>query len=326
MLRLIFLILGAALFIALTIQLGMGEIVAMLRHLGWQFLTVTLLYGACQLARATALWGCLLARGTAAYRDLLWIRLSGEAVQFLTFTGPFLAEPAKAWLLKQRGVTTREAFAAVITEYLIYTFLSAGMTIVGLSYIRAHFALDGALATATRVIVFAMAAFLIVSAIAIVFRIYLIGRIIDGVSRLPFVRRHLRPDMEWINRMEDLLLAILRDRPLRLLAIMAVDLVAHGLLVFELYWILRALNLAFPAIYPFLVEATIKFVSLAFFYIPTQLGAAEGTYAVVFDVLGLATAAGFAVALVRRLRTLLVAGAGLIAMSWLSGPSKRWRG
>jgi hypothetical protein len=34
------------------------------------------------------------------YRDALAIRLSGEAIQSLTLTGPVLAEPTKAWLLE----------------------------------------------------------------------------------------------------------------------------------------------------------------------------------------------------------------------------------
>ena len=61
--------------------------------------------------------------GVLRYGDALAIRLSGEAIQSLTFTGPVLAEPTKAWLLEGRGLTLREGFAATITEYLIYTFV-----------------------------------------------------------------------------------------------------------------------------------------------------------------------------------------------------------
>jgi hypothetical protein len=43
------------------------------------------------------------------------IRLSGEAVQVLTLTGPFLAEPTPAWLLQRRRFTLTEGFAATIS-------------------------------------------------------------------------------------------------------------------------------------------------------------------------------------------------------------------
>lgn len=317
MIRTVLLLVGVALFISLTIQLGPGQILAAVRQIGWSFLTVTFVYGVYQLARAAALATSLVKAGVVSFTDVLWIRLSGEAVQFLTFTGPFVAEPAKAWLLKSRGLATREAFAAVLTEYLVYTFTSAGLSIVGLAYLLAHFDPSPGVATAARVIVWVMAVFLAVSAAAIVFRIYLIGSLAQGLSRLPGVRRYVRVDIETMHRMEDLLLLVLRDRPGQLLRVAALDLVAQGLLVLEVGLILRALNIFVPGSYPFLIEAATKFASVAFFFIPTQIGAAEWTDAVVFDALGLVAASGFALAFIRRLRTLLVSAVGLAAMSAL---------
>jgi len=45
-----------------------------------------------------------------------------------------------------------------------------------------------------------------------------------------------------------------------------------------------------------------------------QLGISEGAYALVFDAMGLSAAAGFALAFVRRARTLAVAGIGLTTL------------
>ena len=58
---------------------------------------------------------------------------------------------------------------------------------------------------------------------------------------------------------------------------------------------------------PFVVEGGIKFVRIAFFFIPTQVGVSEGTYAILFDTLGLTAAAGVSLAFIRRPRTLAVA-------------------
>lgn len=317
MIRAVFVLAGIALFVYLTIQLGPEQILAALRQIGWSFLVVMLLYCAHQLVRATALAAALVNRGALSFRDLVWIRLSGEAVQFLTFTGPLLAEPAKAWMLKRRGLTTREAFAAVLTEYLVYTFTSAALSIAGLAYLLAHFDLTPPVAAAARVIIAVMALFLAASAVAIVFRIYLLGAIAQGLSRLPVARRYVHVDIDAMHGMEDVLLLVLRDRPGQFLRVAALDLVAQGLLVLEVGWILGALSLSVPAGHPVLIEAAIKFTSLAFFFIPTQIGAAEGTYAVIFEAIGQAAAAGFAVAFIRRLRSLAVAGVGLAAMSAL---------
>jgi hypothetical protein len=78
--------------------------------------------------------------GLLRYGDALAIRLSGEAIQSLTFTGPILSQPTKAWLLEGHGLTLKEGFAATITEYLICAFVTAAMSISGLLYLIVHFA------------------------------------------------------------------------------------------------------------------------------------------------------------------------------------------
>lgn len=312
MIRPAFFLVGLALFAYLVFHLGAGRIFSTVAHLGWNFVPVMLLYGCYQLARAAAMSGCFLDR-RPAYWEILRIRFSGEAVQFLTFTGPLLAEPTKAWMLEKRGLASGEAFAVVLTEYLVYTFSSAALSVAGLTYLLGHYEIGGPMSAAFRVLIYANTLFLLVSAVAIVQRIYLIGAVVWGISRLPWVRTRFHPDMDAVHRMEDLLLVVLRERPRRFLAILAIELAAQFLLVLELYWILRSLDYQAAAITAWLVEATTKFISIAFFFIPAQMGAAEGVYTVVFQTLGLAGAAGFAISFARRLRSLVVAGAGLAA-------------
>jgi hypothetical protein len=88
--------------------------------------------------------------------------------------------------------------------------------------------------------------------------------------------------------------------------------------VFEVFWLLRALQLDTPLSYPIVIEAATKIGGVAALLVPMQVGTAEGTYALVFNVLGLPAAAGVALALARRGRTLVIAGVGLAALSRLS--------
>jgi hypothetical protein len=67
--------------------------------------------------RALALRACVLRAGLLRYGDALAIRLSGEAVQSLTFTGPVLAQPTNAWLLEGHGLSLKEGFAATRGQY-----------------------------------------------------------------------------------------------------------------------------------------------------------------------------------------------------------------
>jgi hypothetical protein len=314
--RFLFLLTGTLLFIYLVFQLGPEEIFSWLREIGWNFVLVALLFCTYQLIRAAALFRCLLGKQRLSYWGTFWIQISGETVKTLTLSGPFLGEPLKAVLLRKRGFSTEAAFAAALTEYLIYTFSSALMVLAGLIYLTQYYSLRPSVYKAGWILIGLAGAFLIVAAFAIGFRLYLIGALMKGIARLPFLRNRFNWDAGAVHRMEDFLLVILRERPVRFLEILGTELVAQCLLVFELYWIIRTLNVSCSILHTFLIEAATKSIPLVFFFIPWQVGAAEGAYTLVFYSLGYVAAAGFAVSIVRRLRSLFLAGLGLIS-TWL---------
>jgi hypothetical protein len=117
--------------------------------------------------------------------------------------------------------------------------------------------------------------------------------------------------------MEDALLAFLHDRPQRLVATVALEAAAQAFLVLELFAFLHALNLAASLSDTFMIEGSIKFIGLAFAFVPMQVGVAEGAYSAIFDAIGLPPAAGFTLAFARRIRTIAVAGVGLPTLARL---------
>lgn len=318
MFRILLLLGGAALLVVLLWRLGPSDVLDATGRIGWYFLLLLVLGGAHQVARALALQACVLRSGALRFRDALAIRLSGEAIQSLTFTGPVLAVPTKAWLLQTHGLTLKEGFAATVTEYLIYTFVTAAMSIAGLLYLTVHFDPSTTVRSVAIGIVFVCVVFLIASAIAIARRFYLIGTIISRLGSIGILRGRLTPDMTWINRMEDLLLIILRDSPARFVTIAILDAGAQALLVIELFWLLQALDLSTPRLWAFVIEASVKFFEFFFLFIPLQLGVAEGAYSLMFGVVGLPRAAGFAAAFVRRARSLAIASVGLALLALMT--------
>jgi Lysylphosphatidylglycerol synthase TM region len=167
MIRLAFFVAGLALLVYLIFQLGPHNIFTVILNLRWNALAVVLIYVASEMIRAVALWKSLPEGESQSYLKMLGTPLAGEAVRNLTFTGPFVGEPSKAWLLRKTGLPTTRAFAAVITEYLIYTFGSAAIGVTGLSYMLTHLQLEKQIALAARVIAYFMAGFLVASIIAI---------------------------------------------------------------------------------------------------------------------------------------------------------------
>ena len=318
MLRLVFLAAGIALFAYLFVQLGPAAVMEMLGRVGWGALPIAMTYVAFQSVRALALSASVPSSRQLGFRDSLWIRLSGEAIQFLTFTGPFLAEPAKALLLKRRGLSGVEGFAATLTEYLSYTFTAAILSMATLSWLLANAALSGGIRVAAVVIIGVMLVFLLSGAAAIYLRVHLLGAILQWFAALPLVRRRLRPNMVDVHRVEDLLLDVMHDRPGRFARILATEAASHGLHIFELYLILRALELHASLGTATLIEGAAKFIGLAFFFVPGQVGASEGAHTIIFEAVGLPAVAGFTVPFVRRIRGVVVAAAGLVTMSLLT--------
>ena len=317
MIRRAFLVIGLALFVYLFWSLGLRSIIDMIGRVGWGFLLLAVLYTIYQVIRAWGLRLSLLQPDRLSIGNAIWVRVSAQAFELVAIAGPIATVPAKGSLAQACGLSPAEGYAASITEYLVYTFLSAVLSLAALAYLVAGFALPRTLFIVAVIVSIAMTMFLLVSAFAIWRRIHLIGALIERSSRLPIVRRWFKPDMNGVHRMEDLLLAVLRDRPRQFMQVAGSALLAHGLLTLELYLILRMLRLSFPIVYPFLIDAGTKFASVAFFLIPGQVGASEGTYAAAFAILQLPAAAGFAVALIRRLRSLVVSGVGLVTISRL---------
>lgn len=317
MLRAAFLALGLVLLVWVIVAQGPREILDLMLRVGWGIIPVTLVYAVYQAVRAAALWQCLPSPQAFGYRRTLWIRVSGEAVQFLTATGPFLAEPTKAWLLARGGLTGAEGFAATITEYLVNMLLAALLLAGAAAYLVASMNLGLALDTAARVLAIVSVVFVLVAAVAIWRRIYLIGAVLRGLGAIPVVGPRLRLDPAAVRRFEDRLLAVLRDDPGRLAVVALLEAVAHALLVIELALILSLSGLSFSLGRALLIEGATKFTSLAFFFIPAQVGASEGVLGAVAGVLGLPGAVGVAAALVRRIRGLLVSAVGLAALSRL---------
>jgi len=316
--RIALLVAGTALLVVLLWRLGPVEILETLGQIGWYFVPILLAGGAHQATRALALKACILQPGALRYRDALAIRLSGEAVQTLTLTGPVLAEPTKAWLLERRGLSFKQGFAATLTEYIIYSFVSAVMAIVGLVALVMRFMPSTTITTIVIAIVVMCSVFLAASAIAITRRFYLIGTLVSVLIRVGVLRGRFKPDIAAVHGIEDRLLTVLRDSPVRLVAVATLEIVAQALLVFELFWLLRAIHIALPASSVFVIEAWAKFFDFAFLLVPLQVGVLEGTYASIFGVLGLPLTGGFVLAFVRRARTLAIAGVGLAMLALIT--------
>jgi hypothetical protein len=293
-----------------VVRIGPRAIFDLLHRVGWGFVSVSLLYAAHLVVRSFALWRSL-PPPAVPFADVLRVRLAGEAVEMLTFTGPFLAEPAKGWLLKRSGIDASKAFGAVAIEYLLYTVVSSWLAAFALAALVTRETFPPALRGPVAAIVVCTVAFTAGCVVAAVARRGLIVPSIRAASRVIGLERSSTAAAK-VAPVEEVLVSFMHDRPGRLGEVVAVEVCGHALLAAEIWIVLGSTGFEVRALTALLFEGAIKFIGVAFFFIPGQLGASEGVYALVATVLGYPAAAGLTVALVRRVRALIVAGVGLI--------------
>src|SRR5438067_411320 len=238
--RLLLLVLGLGVVVFLVWQAGVRVVMGMLVRVGWSFAAVVAIYAVHVGIRAVALWRSM-TTGMVRYTEVLRIRLSGDALEMLTFTGPFLAEPAKGWLLTGRGVTTAEAFAAVITEYLLYTVMSACLGILSLSLLLTRHTLPQGFRPGAVTVIALMIAFLAAFTFAAVTGIGLIVPILRA-SGAVIGRRRADAAADEFARIEDLIIRFLHGHHGRLAEVLAFETAAHMLLVLEVGVMIAALG------------------------------------------------------------------------------------
>jgi hypothetical protein len=298
---------GLCVLALLARSIGTATIVDMLRRVGWGFAIVALLYAAHTALRGVALWQAM--EGALPVGRVVRIRFGAEGLEMLTLTGPFVAEPAKAWLLHRSGLDVARSFGAVAAEYLLYNLTGAWMAAASLLLLLSRETLPRALTGPAQGLVVGIAIFTAGSLFAAITGVGLIApglRAILGV----LAPRHLPEVLERIVPIEAVLVSVLHDNPARLAAIVVVEALGHALLALEIWVVFAFLGVETAWTTLVIIEGAVKFITIVFFFVPGQLGVSEGLYAIVMGVLGLPAAAGVTTALVRRARALAIGGIG----------------
>jgi hypothetical protein len=119
-LKVVFLILGLVLLVyAIHSVGGLSAIALSLLQMRWWLLLAILSTFVTQLLRTLAWSRVVDSYGWRVSFVSLWrVRLIGEALNYLSFAGPFLGDPAKAWLLSSETGFKRSGATVAFDRYL----------------------------------------------------------------------------------------------------------------------------------------------------------------------------------------------------------------
>lgn len=310
----VFLLLGLSLFVLLLHRVGLSTVVQQIRQVGWFFLLVLLVSGGRYLSRTLA-WRRAFPGRTdlPSFREMFQVRLAGDALNYLSFLGPLLGEPAKATLLRER-LPLAVGLGGTLLEAGSFAVASGLVILVGLTLTLLGVALSEELTRAGWLVAALLGLTLFSIWGAIRRQVHLASFILRLLCRFPFTswleRRRPR-----VQELEEKLLRFYRQHTVNFRLMFLWDCVAQVFAILEIYIILARLGLWVTVADLLILEALGKIISTLFFFVPARVGTDEGGMGAVFELMGYGLALGVGLALVQRLRALTWSAAGLIFLS-----------
>ncbi|RMG46450.1 MAG: hypothetical protein D6723_17020 [Acidobacteria bacterium] len=306
---------GLALFVYLIRRVGVATILHSMALVGFNFIFILLTSSFKHTARAIAWKQCIPDEASdVRLGELFLVRLAGESVRYLTFTGPLLGEPSKAALIRHR-LSLLHGFSSVIVEAMTYALVSIIITVSGLFLLLALFAVPGSVQTFGLIVGGAIAGFTFFWYLAIRRRWRVLSHVVDVLRRRLRISR-LATSGDKVRQFEEQVYGFFTDRPGRLALVLLLELLSHLSGVVEIYLVLMFLGYESHPITAVIIESITKLINAAFFFVPGQVGVYEGGQALVLNLLGLGTAAGVTLALIEKIRNLFWAAVGLLILAY----------
>ncbi len=311
------LIFGFGLFFYVVQRIGLNTITEALGRVGWGFLPIIALNGMRHFIRAACIYLAVAPEHrTFDFRHALAARLGGEAVSVITFTGPLLGDLTKAVLLKKNTAFTSSA-AAIIVDNILYYVSVILMILLGIGVMLYTF---GGGDVYLRYSIFGVSAFtlLIITGLILTVKFHFkpLSFAFKKLSGLNLLPKIIHAKKDYVRQIEDNVFDFYLNRKPAFYAVSCLIISAHILSVCEVYLALRLLDLAAYPSTALIIESLTKVINMAFSFVPGTIGVYEGGNGVILNFLGYATAAGVALALLRRSAILFWTFVGLAILLW----------
>lgn len=288
---------GAFLFTFAIRNVGWDNVVSGIQRVGWGFIPILIVSGLRFVLRAAAWRLCIPPHARFSLGQAFAAYLSSDSVGNVTPLGLLASEPTKLFLIRHR-LATREAVSSLAVDFVVYSTSAVTMIAVGLVVLLANVPLS----LGVREIAVAALAVIVIGAVVAI-------RMIGGTWK---PERGERPP--WRARLasfRESVLASSAGNPARLWPVFGLDLLFQVLAVTEVYLILRWV-LEPPTISQAIVLSALdRAIIIAFKFVPFRLGIDEIASGGMAAILGLPTATGVVLALIKKVRSVFWVGVGL---------------
>jgi putative ABC transport system permease protein len=250
-------------------------------------------------------------------------RLGGEAISFLTFTGPLLGEATKVALLRKR-VPLTYGVPALVVDNLLYNLSVVFFILSGACVMLFTYSLPPLVYYSLVGIAVAAALGIAAAALAAKRRIMLVTWALDQMARLRLSPKVILKRRQHIYHIELKVYDFYKHHPGVFFGMIACDLLGHVSSVLEVYVTLNMLGYRPNVGQAYIIESLTKVINFVFAFVPGTIGVYETGTAVVLKTLGFAQATGLALAFVRKAGTIFWTSIGLLILTWRTLPNA-WR-
>ena len=315
----IFFIFGIAVLVVMVTQLDFQQVWQGLRHAGYWFVAVLVLWIFLYIFNTSA-WYLIINAGGKSKVNFWWlykVTISGFALNYATPGGLMGGEPYRIMELAPK-IGTERASSSVI--------------LYAMTHIFSHFwfwFLSIFLYVATQPMSVFMASFLLAAAafcilglwfFIIGYRKGLANRVMNLLRHMPLVKKWAQPFVEkhreQLDTIDTQIAALHKQSPKTFVMAVVLEVACRILSALEVYFILLVVNPGISYVQCILIIAFTTLFANMLFFMPLQLVGREGGFLMSATRLGATASGGILVALIVRLRELVWTGIGLLLIKF----------
>lgn len=308
----------STLLACLVRQIGSREFVEDISRVGRGLILILALGGASYLVRAWA-WRLTIAgwKEGVSFLRMLRLRLASEAFGQVGAVGQLFGEGLRISGLSPK-VPIEIRISSVTLDRALFVVSGATVTLAGLLAAPLVLSLTRALRLYSIFFVATLICLLFVVALALFKRWPLLSTAARALSGMRWLSEKVERALPIIYSVEKKLFDFHNYKPGVFWGSLALNLVSHGIAVFEVYAVLWLLGIKIGFLSAVIFEALTKLVNVVGTVNPGNIGTYEGGNVLIARMFGLDGAIGLAIALTRRVRAIFWAIVGVACLFPLS--------
>lgn len=315
----IFFIFGIAVLVVMVTQLDFQQVWQGLRHAGYWFVAVLVLWTFLYIFNTSA-WYLIINAGGKSKVNFWWlykVTISGFALNYATPGGLMGGEPYRIMELAPK-IGTERASSSVILYAMTHIFSHFWFWFISIF-----------LYVATQPMSVFMASFLLAAAafcmlglwfFIIGYRKGLANRVMNLLRHMPLVKKWAQPFVEkhreQLDTIDTQIAALHKQSPKTFVMAVVLEVACRILSALEVYFILLVVNPGISYVQCILIIAFTTLFANMLFFMPLQLVGREGGFLMSATRLGATASGGILVALIVRLRELVWTGIGLLLIKF----------